>query len=164
MISSYYTLGARLKVNTDTTPTTTTVIFPPLWRRVAAMVYDTLLILAISMGYGGLILIISKITTGNTETLSSGIGFQLGWLASIVLFFCFFWYRGGQTLGMRSWRLQLKHKDPSKSPSCLQCFCRCVLMPLGLALFIVGLIRKDKQCLHDTLSHTQLVLTPKIKK
>lgn len=135
--------------------------YPAVWRRFAAMVYDSLLVTAISMAYGALALTIGHFFFDNATQFTSGLGFQFGWLLVLLAFFCFFWMKGGQTLGMRAWRLQIRHKKNLALPSLIQCVLRCTLAPIGLLLFIVGLIRKDKQCLHDLISHTQVVLTKK---
>jgi uncharacterized RDD family membrane protein YckC len=81
-------------------------------KRLAAMLYDALLSLAIAMG---LVLLPASvlITFAQLDTHSTvyvvGI---LVWLYLVMLgFFGWFWTHGGQTLGMRSWRLKLVAED-----------------------------------------------------
>lgn len=143
------------------------IVFPAVWRRFAAIIYDTLLLLALSMGYGGIALVIAHLTQNNQDEIVSGPLFQLGWLVVLLGFFCYFWMRAGQTLGMRAWRLQVIRVGTEHAPimpSLAQCLGRCLLAPVGLILFIVGMIRKDRQCLHDLATHTRLVLLEKAKK
>lgn len=135
---------------------------PPIWRRFAAIVYDSFLVTAISMAYGGISLFIYQKLTGS-EDMVSGVLFQLGWLATIALFFCFFWQRIGQTLGMKAWRLKILQRETEYTPTTLQCLIRLTLAPVGLLLFFTAFFREDKQCLHDIISKTQVTLTEKDK-
>jgi uncharacterized RDD family membrane protein YckC len=136
----------------------------PIWRRFAAIIYDTLLIAAISMGYGAIGVAISRWLSG-AETVETNselhLLFQLGWLVVVIGFFCFFWMKAGQTLGMRAWRLKIVNENTVNTPSLLQCLGRCILAPIGLAGFLVGLLRSDKQCIHDLATKTQVILLPK---
>ncbi|SEP77798.1 Uncharacterized membrane protein YckC, RDD family [Solimonas aquatica] len=75
----------------------------PIWRRLAASVYDGLLLLGLWM---------SAILV--EEVLRALFGFGHAWAALraylLLLGFCFFgwsWTHGGQTLGMRAWRLRV---------------------------------------------------------
>lgn len=139
--------------------------YPQIWRRFAAIIYDSLLIVAISMAYGTLTLALGQWLFNDPHTLSSGLIFQFGWLCVIAAFFCFFWLKAGQTLGMRAWRLKIvQANNTSKRLSLLKLMIRLLVAPMGLTLFFTGCFRKDKQLLHDLLSNTQIVLTEKLKK
>ena len=136
----------------------------PIWRRFAAIIYDTFLIAAISMGYGAIGVAISRWLSGaDTVDTNSELHllFQLGWLVVVIGFFCFFWMRAGQTLGMRAWRLKIVKEETLDTPSLQQCIGRCALAPIGLSGFFIGLLRNDKQCIHDILTKTQVILLPK---
>lgn len=137
--------------------------YAPIWRRFAAIIYDTLLVTAVSMGYGGLGLGLGLLIAGDENAFTASVVFQIGWLVVILSFFCFFWHRAGQTLGMRAWRLRIVTKDNSAFPSISQCLIRCLLAPLGLGLFVTAYFRQDKQCLHDVNSNTCVILLPKEK-
>jgi len=78
----------------------------PLWRRFAAAIYDGLLLIGITMAT----LLVSL-------PLQPVLGIKPGdaGLRAVVFlvgcaFFGWFWTRGGQTLGMRAWRLQLRRE------------------------------------------------------
>ena len=136
----------------------------PIWRRFAAIIYDTLLIAAVSMGYGAIGVAVSQWLSGAeaVETDSQlHLLFQLGLFVVIVGFFCFFWMKAGQTLGMRAWRLKIVKEETLHTPSLLQCLGRCVFAPIGLASFFIALLRSDQQCLHDIITKTQVILLPK---
>ena len=140
----------------------------PLWRRFAALLYDSFILLAISMLYGALVTLIYVMTTGNTsdnyQPMMDGWWFQLGWVLSLVSFYLFFWYRGGQTVGMRAWRLRLVSANQAPL-SAKQCLLRAALAPFCLAACGLGYfwawIDQQSDCLHDKLSHTRVLLLPK---
>ena len=82
---------------------------PSLTRRLAAMFYDSLLVIALVMLvtalYIGLrIAIIGEDTVKNSDIAATGFLFQLTILVSVFIFFCIFWRIKGQTLGMQVWR------------------------------------------------------------
>lgn len=90
------------------------VILPaPLWRRLVAIGYDGLLFLALVMA--GLVLATpfvaffvadSAKTPLHNYAVLQGYGYLVG-----LLFFGWSWTRGGQTLGMRAWRLKVRRLD-----------------------------------------------------
>jgi len=142
-----------------------TFSYPPLWRRFAAMIYDCLPLFAISMGYGGIYIACSKFLLQSITDAASGLLFQLGWVLTLASFFCYFWHRGGQTIGMRAWRLQLVQQDKLTAITYRQCLLRCLFASLSLLLFGIGywwsLIDKNSQTLHDRLTKTYVILLPK---
>lgn len=140
----------------------------PIWRRFAALVYDCLLLAALSMVYAGLAVLVYVAATGNRgeayTPMFDGPLFQLGWFAVIAAFYCYFWQHGGQTLGMRAWRLQLVSTDGSAA-SLHQCLVRCCTGPFALGLAGLGywwaLVEPGHHCLHDRLSQTVVRVLPK---
>jgi len=142
----------------------------PLWRRLAALVYDLLLLAGLSIGYSALALLGHRIVAGplaEGELLTDGYWFQLGWLAVIMGFYVFFWRRGGQTLGMRAWRIRLESVDGAL-PDLKQCLLRCVVAPPALAVAAVGylwcLVDRQGATLPDRLTQTRVVVVPKPQK
>ena len=142
-----------------------TFSYPPLWRRFAAMIYDVLPLFAISMAYGAVYIAFSKLVFQTPTDTASGLLFQFGWFITIVGFFCYFWHRGGQTIGMRAWRLQLVQEDASTGVTYRQCVLRCLFAVLSLLLLGVGywwsFIDRDRQTLPDRLTKTKVILLPK---
>ena len=140
-------------------------LYPPLWRRFAAMTYDCLLLFAVSMAYGGFYIAINKVIFQSAADNATGLLFQIGWLLTFVGFFCYFWRRGGQTLGMRAWRLKLVRQDGLKIITYRQCILRCFFATLSLLILGIGywwsLVDIDDQTLHDRLTKTQVLLMPK---
>ncbi len=139
-----------------------------LTRRLAAMVYDSFLILAITLAYAGAVLALRILMTdaeaaqipysGLPGTLfAAGIWF---WPA---LFYSWCWQRGGQTLGMKTWRLRLEQADGT-TPTWRQCWLRTLLAPISFILLGIGYwwcLVGEKQCLHDLWTATRVVVLPR---
>ena len=86
-----------------------------VWRRLGAMFYDTLLVVASLMVVTALFL---PLTGGEAITADQvGSGFEYLYravlLVVIVLYFGWPWTRSGQTVGMMAWRLRLERNDGS---------------------------------------------------
>lgn len=79
----------------------------PLWRRLAAALYDSLLLLGLWMG----ILLADTLLRDALELERNWAVLRALLLAGGFAFFGWFWRHGGQTLGMRSWRLMLIHRE-----------------------------------------------------
>lgn len=79
----------------------------PIWRRLAAAGYDGLLLLAIWMA-ALLIDVVVRDLLGapRSSPILRAYLFVIG-----LLFFGWFWTHGGQTLGMRAWRLSVMRED-----------------------------------------------------
>ena len=137
---------------------------PRLLRRLGAMAYDTLLLLAILMmlSYPYVWL-----TSGAKPGLVVKTLYQLYLIAICFLFYGGFWVRGGQTLGMRTWRIKLVRQDggPITWTIALKRFVSALLSLLCLGLgFLWVLYDRDKLAWHDRLSGTRLMLLPKAQK
>lgn len=78
----------------------------PLLRRLLALIYDALLLIAVWFLAMAVLLILS----GGRITAASPWS-SLYLLGVAVAFFGGFWTHGGQTLGMRAWRLKLVQAD-----------------------------------------------------
>lgn len=137
--------------------------YPSLLRRFATINYDLLLLLAVSIGYGLIYIGIAKLIFGVTTDRATGLLFQLGWLFTLIGFFCYFWMKGGQTTGMRAWRIKIGTLE-GNAPKLTQCLTRFVFAPLGWLFCFTSFFDPNKQCLHDKLSQTQLILLEKEKK
>ncbi len=82
----------------------------PIWRRFAAAAYDGLLLLALWLS-GTLLAVVAQDllrlpTDANWQHFIRAYYFLIG-----LLFFGWCWTHGGQTPGMRAWRLQLMRED-----------------------------------------------------
>ncbi len=77
------------------------------WRQLLAMLYDGLLLVAVLFLAMALLLIVSR---GQPPAEHQPL-LSLYLLTVSYLFFGWFWTHGGQTLGMRAWRLQMRARD-----------------------------------------------------
>jgi uncharacterized RDD family membrane protein YckC len=132
-----------------------------LLRRLGAMLYDSLLILALMM-----LATVPFIAVRGGEIVdpNDNTAYQVTMLLVIYAFFVFFWTYGGQTLGMRAWRLRVETKYGSV-PGFGIASIRFVLALLSLLLFGFGFLwqlwDKDRLALHDRLCGTQMMYYPK---
>ncbi len=128
--------------------------------RVAAMVYELLLVTAV--------LFIASLPflylVGNAETGWRHYVFQLYLVGVLFAYFSAFWRRSGQTLAMKTWRIRLVDLNGGRV-SLKQAALRFALALPGLALAGAGfwwaLFDRDRQFLHDRLAGTRLVRVPR---
>lgn len=144
-------------------------------RRLAAMVYDLLVAVAVAM-VAAMVMIITLILLlengvldkGGMEHASDAI--QNSLLYTIVLqfwvfawvtgFFVWFWKNGGQTIGMRAWRMRL-YSTNDKPMGYGRAFWRMVCSIGGLGTLLVLLDVKYKQSLQDRLAKTEMLVLTK---
>jgi uncharacterized RDD family membrane protein YckC len=136
-----------------------------LARRLAAMFYDGLLLVAILMIATALLLPFTggaAITAADHRWLASAYRLLLAGL--VALFFGTFWTRSGQTLGMASWRLRVEREDGTLLTwgDATKRLAAAVLslLPIGLG-FVWILFDREGRAWHDRLSRTRVVLLPK---
>lgn len=159
----------------------TTELACPLWRRLLALVYDLLIVVALVMVVGLLCQLATRgklITTG--ASVSVPLWYQLLQCAVVAAYFISAWRRGGQTIGMRPWRMRVTTLAGA-TPSLRQCAIRALvaaapllllaLQPaLGLrftlwavlvawaAWFALALFNPRRRTLHDLVSQTEVRL------
>jgi uncharacterized RDD family membrane protein YckC len=135
---------------------------PPcsLLRRLGAILYDALLLLAVQFIATIPVLLINR---GHPVAAADPV-FQGYLLLVSFLFFGWFWTHGGQTLGMRAWRirLQTKNGDSISWTQALLRFLAAIVSWLVLGLgFLWSLFDKERQTWHDRFSESVLVVLPK---
>ncbi|WP_281648014.1 RDD family protein [Parendozoicomonas sp. Alg238-R29] len=139
----------------------------PLWRRLAAMVYDTFLVMAMVMVISGLYHAIVNNWLLGRDDAPMGFNPFLGSILTFVIFFFFahFWGKNGQTLGMQAWRLKLRSCETGGNPTLTQSLLRFMIAIPALGLAGLGffwmLIDRDKKTWHDRYSMTEVILLPK---
>jgi uncharacterized RDD family membrane protein YckC len=127
-----------------------------LLRRLAALCYDSLLLLAIWFIATAILLPFSsgEAIPANNPLLSTYL------LFISFFFYAWFWRHGGQTLGMRAWRLQLRNLRPGPV-TWLQALLRfMVAIPAALLSglgYLWMLFDKQKLTWHDRYSETCIV-------
>ena len=136
-----------------------------LLRRLGAMLYDGLLLLALLMVATALFL---PLTGGEALNAQAHPVLELVYQAALVLlilgFFGLFWTRRGQTLGMASWRLRVEREDGRLltwgDTTRRLAWALLSLLPLGLG-FVWILFDPGRRAWHDRLSRTRVVVLPK---
>lgn len=137
---------------------------PPcgLLRRLAAIFYDCLLLFAVLFAATALLM---PFTHGEAIASENPLFFiyLLGWA---FLLFGWQWTHGGQTLGMRAWKVKLIGADggPVSWRVAGLRFSLALLawLPAG-AGFLWALVDGDHLTLHDRYSNTRLVRVPKVQ-
>lgn len=133
---------------------------PALLRRLAAIFYDLWLIAALWL-LGAMADTVIRTAIGGTPGEGQHWLLQLYMALTPPLFFTWFWTHGGQTLGMRAWRIRLVN-DQGANVSTAQALRRCLWALPSLALFGFGLIwvifDENKAAWHDRASQTWLVM------
>jgi uncharacterized RDD family membrane protein YckC len=134
-------------------------------RRLGAMFYDLLLVLAVMMVVTAAFL---PLTGG--EAITSGrygaweYAYRVLLLVIVILFFGLFWTRRGQTLGMAAWRLRLERQD-GLPMNWADVFKRLAGATVSLVLAFAGYwwiwIDRDKLAWHDRWTRTRMVVLPK---
>lgn len=127
----------------------------PLPRRLGAMVYDALVLIALWMA-GGVLVVAA---TGGAVA-SGSLPFQI-YLAGLAYgYFWLSWRRNGQTLGMRAWRIRLDSgARPFGAARTLARLLGAVAAMLTLGLgYLWSLGRPDRRAWPDLASGSRLVV------
>lgn len=151
----------------------------PLWRRMTALVYDALIVVAIVMVVG----LLCQVATGG-KLISTGahtvipVWYQALQGLVVAGYFVSSWLRGGQTVGMRAWRIRLtdahgngvsmRHALIRLGMAAAPLALLVLANPLGLkstlwavlaawaVWFAVGLFDRRRRALHDVVALTEI--------
>lgn len=152
---------------------------PGLRRRLAAFVYEGVLLFGVTMAAGFLY----STLTQQRHALHGKVGMQAFLFVVLAVYFSGFWSRGGQTVAMKAWQIRLVTVD-GKPVSQWQALLRYLLawlwflpalaasyfaglqgMGAMMGMMIVGVLayaslawlRPDRQYWHDVVCRTRLV-------
>lgn len=152
---------------------------PGLRRRLAAMLYEAVVLFGVLMMSG----LLFSTLTDQRHALQGRLGLQLVLFMVLGLYFVWFWVHGGQTVAMKTWHVRVVRQDgqPLAWPHALARYALSwlwFLPALGVAAALklhtsgqyslallagviayAGLARwlPERQFLHDRLSRTRLV-------
>jgi uncharacterized RDD family membrane protein YckC len=136
-----------------------------VFRRLGAMLYDALLVIALLMVVTAVLL---SFTGGEAITYERyGVleyVYRAVLLLVIVGFFGWFWTRKGQTLGMRSWRLKVVREDGGLltwSDALQRMGAALVSLAAGGLGYFWIWIDRDRLTWHDRWTHTRVIVLPK---
>ena len=141
------------------------------FKRLAAMIYDWLAVIALAMLVTilnlALVHLLSKYGVLDlagypdpSAYLNDQIWFQLELALWVWLFYAWFWHDGGQTIGMRAWRLKLQRID-GKPIELKRAMLRAFYSVLGLGNLLVLFTPKTKLSLQDKLTKTEMIVLSK---
>ena len=122
-----------------------------LFRRSAAFLYDCLLLIALFF------VITAAVIAVNDGQAIQHFLYKVFLFAVGFLFFDWFWRHGGQTLGMRAWRIRVEGENTdsiTQKQSLIRYICGSLLFGITL-LYMFTSTRKE--ALHDKLSRTKIV-------
>ena len=132
-----------------------------LWLRVAAGLYDLFPLIALWMLTAGVALLAVR---GEVDLSHPSFGWQVGLRTALVVvtgaYFVISWARGGQTIGMRAWRLRIVDDDGNAlgwTRATLRFVVACAsLCALGIGFFWC-LFDARKRGWHDVAARSVLV-------
>jgi uncharacterized RDD family membrane protein YckC len=132
-----------------------------LWLRFAAALYDLFPLLALWMVTAGVVLLLAH---GDVDVAHPSLGYR--WelrgalLAVTAAYFVISWSRGGQTIGMRAWRLRVVGAD-GNSMSWPRSVLRFVVAMLSIAALGIGflwcLVDRRRRGWHDLAARCVVV-------
>jgi len=126
-----------------------------LFRRLASIFYDGVLVVAIVI-----ITSLPFYSFNVEESFLLKLTMQLYFYLIIQYFFVWFWVNSTATLGMKSWKIKIVDIN-GKNISYKKAIVRFNVSILSISIFglgfLISLFRKDKKCLHDIISRTQLI-------
>lgn len=141
------------------------------FRRLLAMVYDALVAIAVGMCAAMVIIVTLIIMLKNgaidmqgyaepADFIQASTAYKLliqVWVGLwIAGFFLWFWKRGGQTLGMRAWRLRI-FSTVDEPVTMGRLLTRLIASLCGLGTLLVLFDIKEKQSLQDRLAKTEVL-------
>lgn len=133
----------------------------PLWLRLAALLYDLLVLVAIWMVAAALVLLAfrGEVDVAHQPPLYHAV-LQLVLLVLTALYFAVSWSRGGQTIGMRAWRVRLMDATGG-SLTFRRALLRFGLATLSLLIvgagFIWSLFDAERRAWHDVVLGTRML-------
>lgn len=132
---------------------------PSILRRLASMLYESLLLLGVLAAF----LVVPHILLGAfAHLLAAPVVVHAHCFIVLLIYFLWFWSHGGQTLAMKTWRIRLVSGDglPVRPAQALLRYLLCwpslLLGGVGIAW---ALLDREHLFLHDRMAGTRLVMT-----
>ncbi len=133
-------------------------LYPSIPRRLTSMVYESLLLFGlVAVGF-----ILPHALLGTlAQVVAPSWVVRTHFILLLMLYYVWFWLNGGQTLAMKTWKIQVQ--DRSGTPlRPLQAVLRYLAAWPSLLFFGIGvfwaLFDKDRQFLHDRIAGSRLIL------
>jgi uncharacterized RDD family membrane protein YckC len=126
-------------------------------RRLACLVYDSLLLVAVLFLGSALFTSVA----GTADTLPARIALQALLVGLAGAYFVWCWTHSGQTLPMQAWHLQVVDAESGRPPGLPKALRRYLLAIPGTLMagvsFVWGIVDRDRLFLHDRLAGTKIV-------
>ncbi len=145
----------------------------PLWRRLAAGVYDLLPVAALLFIGTALAMVIAYVIKPVDRVdlvMRQGLPhflLQIWLLFLLVGYYAWSWHKGGQTIGMKAWRLEVLSEQGGRlglGKSILRLVLSWVSFAAVGAGFVWSMFEREGRTWHDLGSSSQMVLRPKVAK
>lgn len=140
------------------------ILYAPLWRRLLAALYDLLPLAGLLMIATALAVLLTRLLVPVERVdlvLRSGWPHVLlqAWLGLLTsLYYVYSWRRGGQTIGMRAWKIAVVDTRGALS-------WRAAIVRAVVGLFLPGLMwclfDPQRRALHDRVAGTVVVHRPR---
>lgn len=135
--------------------------------RLLALLYELMPLGALWFATAALVLLVRGGAPVTPNSPAALLEFALMLLVAFG-YFGLSWRRGGQTLGMRAWRLRLLRDDGQPAPDWPRLALRYLVAGISLGAFGLGffwsLVDPQRRTWHDIASHTTVVRMPKAPK
>lgn len=137
------------------------------WKRIFAWIYDWLplagvFVMVFAIGLG----VVNLVWSAPADKISESLRFNPFWMGYLVigtsLYYLYCWTKGGQTVGMRTWKIQLLKADGSKL-GWYESAIRAFLSFGGIANFW-AFIDADNRGWHDIAVNAYVVQLPDLPK
>jgi uncharacterized RDD family membrane protein YckC len=131
------------------------------FRRLGAIFYDSLLVIPLLMAAGALVVVPFH---AYVQTVWGLTLYRVFLFFVVFGFFGWFWVHGGQTLGMRAWRLRLVDLNGERVSwkTAFKRYCLAWISFLAAGLGFLWILNDRERCAwHDRLSRTRVKLLPK---
>ncbi len=130
---------------------------PGIGRRLAAMLYEALLVTAVlAVAFFLPHVLLGAFANIQAPHVVSKVHFFL----VLLIYFCWFWVNGGQTLAMKTWRIRVVDIRGGKLRPA-QAVLRYMAAWFSIACFGIGILwalfDRDRQFLHDRIADTRIV-------
>lgn len=106
----------------------------PLWRRLLALLYELLAVAAILF-----VITMAGLLLTHNRLDHTALVFRIALLVGVEAYFVASWVRGGQSLGMRAWRLHLR-TDAGGTPDLARAILRFTIVASPLLLLALALV------------------------
>lgn len=131
---------------------------PGVLRRLASMLYESLLLLGV---FASMVLLPHTIYAMNSGQPAPSWMLACHSLMLLAAYFIWFWRHGGQTLAMKTWRIRMENALTNGPITPFQGLLRFMLCWPSLFFFGAGIIwaifDRDRQFLHDRIAGTRLI-------